>query len=95
MAIVTACATANNNIGEAWRMIKFGDADGFICGGAEAAILPMGYAGFGNMRALFLQIPVDRFAKADVRDPVQGVRRRREIAARQLVLALGARLDPR
>ena len=52
MSIVTACATANNNIGEAWRMIKFGDADGFICGGAEAAILPMGYAGFGNMRAL-------------------------------------------
>ena len=29
MSIVTACATANNNIGEAWRMIKFGDADGF------------------------------------------------------------------
>ena len=52
MAIVTACATANNNIGEAWRMIKFGDADGFVCGGSEAAILPMGYAGFGNMRAL-------------------------------------------
>ena len=52
MSIVTACATANNNIGEAWRMIKFGDADGFICGGSEAAILPMGYAGFGNMRAL-------------------------------------------
>jgi 3-oxoacyl-[acyl-carrier-protein] synthase II len=52
MAIVTACATANNNIGEAWRMIKFGDADGFLCGGAEAAILPMGLAGFGNMKAL-------------------------------------------
>ena len=52
MSIVTACATANNNIGEAWRMIKFGDADGFVCGGSEAAILPMGYAGFGNMRAL-------------------------------------------
>jgi 3-oxoacyl-[acyl-carrier-protein] synthase II len=52
MSIVTACATANNNIGEAWRMIKFGDADGFVCGGAEAAILPMGFSGFGNMRAL-------------------------------------------
>jgi 3-oxoacyl-[acyl-carrier-protein] synthase II len=49
---VTACATSNNNIGEAWRMIKFGDADAFLCGGAEATILPMGYAGFGNMRAL-------------------------------------------
>ncbi len=52
MSIVTACATANNNIGEAWRMIKFGDADAFVCGGAEAAILPMGFSGFGNMKAL-------------------------------------------
>jgi 3-oxoacyl-[acyl-carrier-protein] synthase II len=55
MVIVTACATANNNIGEAWRIIKFGDADAFICGGAEAAILPMGYSGFGNMKALSLR----------------------------------------
>lgn len=52
MVIVTACATSNHNIGEAWRMIKFGDADAFVCGGAEAAILPMGLAGFTNMRAL-------------------------------------------
>lgn len=52
MAIVTACATANHSIGEAWRMIKFGDADAFVAGGSEAAILPMGLAGFGNMRAL-------------------------------------------
>jgi 3-oxoacyl-[acyl-carrier-protein] synthase II len=52
MAIVTACATANHSIGEAWRMIKFGDAEAFVAGGAEAAILPMGLAGFGNMRAL-------------------------------------------
>ncbi len=52
MVIVTACATANNNIGEAWRIIKFGDADGIIAGGAEAAILPMGFSGFGNMKAL-------------------------------------------
>lgn len=52
MAIVTACATANHSIGEAWRMIKFGDADAFIAGGAEAAILPMGLSGFGNMKAL-------------------------------------------
>src|SRR5690606_3752341 len=33
MGIVTACATSNNNIGEAWRIIKFGDADAFLCGG--------------------------------------------------------------
>jgi len=52
MAIVTACATSNNSIGEAWRMIKFGDADAFIAGGAEATILPMGLSGFSNMRAL-------------------------------------------
>jgi len=52
MAIVTACATANHSIGEAWRMIKFGDADGFVCGGAEASICPMGLSGFSNMRAL-------------------------------------------
>jgi len=52
MTIVTACATANHNIGEAWRMIKFGDADAMVCGGAEASILPMGLAGFGNMKAL-------------------------------------------
>jgi len=52
MGIVTACATSNNNIGEAWRIIKFGDADIFLAGGAEATILPMGLAGFANMKAL-------------------------------------------
>ena len=52
MSIVTACATANHNIGEAWRMIKFGDADAFIAGGAEASISVMGLSGFGAMRAL-------------------------------------------
>ncbi|MEM9081513.1 MAG: beta-ketoacyl-ACP synthase II [Verrucomicrobiota bacterium] len=52
MSIVTACATANNSVGEAWRMIKFGDADAFICGGSEASFTPMGISGFGNMKAL-------------------------------------------
>jgi len=52
MVIVTACATSNHNIGEAWRMIKFGDADAFVAGGAEGTILPMGISGFANMRAL-------------------------------------------
>ena len=52
MSIATACATANNSVGEAWRMIKYGDAEAFLCGGAEATILPMGLAGFSNMRAL-------------------------------------------
>ncbi len=52
MSISTACATANHCIGEAWRIMKFGDADVMICGGAEAAILPVGIAGFANMKAL-------------------------------------------
>jgi len=52
MAIVTACATSNHCVGEAWRMMKFGDADVMVAGGAEAAIRPMGMSGFGNMRAL-------------------------------------------
>jgi len=52
MCITTACATSNHCIGEAWRIIKFGDADAIIAGGAEASIAPMGLAGFGNMKAL-------------------------------------------
>lgn len=52
MVIVTACATSNHNIGEAWRMIKFGDADAFLAGGSEASITSMGLAGFGSMKAL-------------------------------------------
>lgn len=52
MCIVTACATSNNAIGESWRMIKFGDADVFMAGGSEAAIIPIGLAGFSAMKAL-------------------------------------------
>lgn len=52
MAIVTACATSNHNIGEAWRIMKYGDADVMVTGGAEATILPTGLAGFCNMKAL-------------------------------------------
>ncbi|MGN0828859.1 MAG: beta-ketoacyl-ACP synthase II [Akkermansia sp.] len=52
MSISTACATANHCIGEAWRIMKFGDADVMICGGAEAAIQPIGLTGFANMKAL-------------------------------------------
>jgi len=55
MSIVTACASANNTIGEAWRTIKFGDADGFIAGGGEAAVAPLGLSGFGNMKALSMR----------------------------------------
>src|SRR5216117_2749550 len=52
MCIVTACATANNAIGESWRIIKFGDADVFLAGGSEASIVAIGLAGFSAMRAL-------------------------------------------
>jgi 3-oxoacyl-[acyl-carrier-protein] synthase II len=52
MCITTACATSNHCIGEAWRILKFGDADVIVAGGSEASIAPMGLAGFGNMRAL-------------------------------------------
>ena len=52
MSISTACATSNHSIGEAWRIMKFGDADVMLCGGAEATILPIGIAGFSNMKAL-------------------------------------------
>jgi 3-oxoacyl-[acyl-carrier-protein] synthase II len=52
MAIVTACATSNHCMGEAWRIIKFGDADVMLAGGSEACIVPVGIAGFCAMRAL-------------------------------------------
>jgi len=52
MAIVTACATANHCMGEAWRIIKFGDADVMLAGGSEACVVPVGIAGFAAMRAL-------------------------------------------
>ena len=55
MSIVTACATANHSIGEAWRMIKFDDADCFVAGGTEATITHLGMGGFSAMRALSLR----------------------------------------
>jgi 3-oxoacyl-[acyl-carrier-protein] synthase II len=49
---VSACASGAHAIGEALRLLRAGDADVMICGGAEATITPMAVAGFGNMRAL-------------------------------------------
>ncbi|MDQ6734223.1 MAG: beta-ketoacyl-ACP synthase II [Nitrospirota bacterium] len=49
---VTACATGNNCIGDAFRLIQRGDADAMVAGGAEAAVTPLGVAGFGAARAL-------------------------------------------
>jgi 3-oxoacyl-[acyl-carrier-protein] synthase II len=52
LCIATACATSNNAIGESWRIIKSGDADIFLAGGAEACIVEIGVAGFSAMKAL-------------------------------------------
>ncbi len=50
--VVTACSTSSTAIGEGMLLIKMGLADVMICGGSEAAITPMGIAGFANMKAL-------------------------------------------
>ncbi|HSW52731.1 MAG TPA: beta-ketoacyl-ACP synthase II [Sulfuricaulis sp.] len=52
LAMVTACATATHSIGDAGRLIEYGDADIMIAGGAEAATTPTAVAGFGNAKAL-------------------------------------------
>ena len=52
MPAVTACASGSNAIGEALRAIRHGYADAVITGGAEASIVPVGVAGFINMKAL-------------------------------------------
>ncbi|WP_183279734.1 beta-ketoacyl-ACP synthase II [Clostridium fungisolvens] len=51
-SVITACASATNSIGEAFRNIKFGYSDIMIAGGAEASITPLGIAGFASMNAL-------------------------------------------
>jgi 3-oxoacyl-[acyl-carrier-protein] synthase II len=51
-SIVTACATAANSIGEAWRMIRYSEGDIFLAGGSEAVVCPLGIAGFCAMRAM-------------------------------------------
>ncbi len=50
--VVSACATGNHSIGDAFRLIQAGDIDAAIVGGAEAAITPLGVAGFAVMKAL-------------------------------------------
>lgn len=52
LAVVTACTTANHSIGEAGRLIEYGDADVMIAGGAESALSPLGIGGFCAARAL-------------------------------------------
>jgi len=52
MAIVTACTTGLHCIGEAGRLIEYGDADVMIAGGAESTVSPLGVGGFAAARAL-------------------------------------------
>ncbi len=51
-AIVTACATGTHNIGEAARVIQYGDADVMVAGGSEMATSPTSFGGFASARAL-------------------------------------------
>jgi 3-oxoacyl-[acyl-carrier-protein] synthase II len=52
IAIATACTTGLHCIGEAGRMIEYGDADVMVAGGSEATVSPLGMGGFASMRAL-------------------------------------------
>lgn len=52
LSVVTACATSNHAIGEAAEIIRRGDADLMIAGGAEAAVAELTFAGFCNMKAM-------------------------------------------
>ena len=51
-AVVSACSTASHSIGESYWMVKRGDADIMITGGAEASVSRLGFAGFCSMKAL-------------------------------------------
>ncbi|MDW2974765.1 MAG: beta-ketoacyl-ACP synthase II [Alphaproteobacteria bacterium] len=52
ISVVTACATGAHSIGEAARMIQYGDADIMVCGGTEGAVSRISLAGFSAMKAL-------------------------------------------
>ena len=52
MAVIAACATGTNSIGEAWEIVRRGDADVMIAGGAEAPITKILYSAFNSLRAI-------------------------------------------
>ncbi|MEM8946737.1 MAG: beta-ketoacyl-ACP synthase II [Planctomycetota bacterium] len=53
--VATACASATNAMGDAYRSIQHGETDVMITGGTEAAVTPMGMSGFANMKALSMR----------------------------------------
>ncbi|SOV12672.1 3-oxoacyl-acyl-carrier protein synthase I/II [Plasmodium sp. gorilla clade G2] len=52
LGMLSACATSGNTIGEAYRYIKYKEYDVMICGGTEASITPISFAGFNSLKAL-------------------------------------------
>jgi len=58
-SVVSACASGSHAIGDAYKMIKYGDADAIVAGGSEAAISPISIAGFSNMKALTQNIDIN------------------------------------
>ena len=52
MSVATACATGNDSIGQAARVVQYGAADVMIAGGSEACLLPVAFAGFSVMKAM-------------------------------------------
>lgn len=78
--VATACATGTNSIGEAFRSIQYGETDVCVAGGAEAAVTPLGIAGFSALTALSdstdpyrCSIPFDRERKGFVMGEGAGI----------------------